>query len=260
MSVSLMVTLFLIGIAGSFLSGLLGIGGAIINYPMVLFIPPLLGVGSFTAHEVSGMIAVQVLFATLSGVLALRREKLIHYRLVAYMGTSIVVGSFIGGFGSGLLTSSEVNCVYAVLATVAAVMMFMPKKGVLDVPTEDVRFNRVLAVTCALIVGTASGIVGAGGAFILVPIMLLILKIPIRMTIASSLAITFLSSIGSVGGKLLADHILIGPTTVIVIASILAAPIGAKVSRKTNPRLLQAVMSVLILGTTLKIWSNLLWK
>ncbi|MGB8954081.1 MAG: sulfite exporter TauE/SafE family protein [Tumebacillaceae bacterium] len=260
MSVCLIVTLFFIGLIGSFLSGMLGVGGAIINYPMVLFIPPMLGVGSFTAHEVSGMIAVQVLFATLSGVLALRREKLINYRLVAFMGTSIVVGSFIGGFGSQLLSSSTVNFVYAFLATVAAVMMFIPKKGVLNAPTEEVQFNRLLAVICALIVGTASGIVGAGGAFILVPIMLLFLKIPIRMTIASSLAITFLSSIGSVGGKLLADHILIGPTIVIVIASIVAAPIGTVVSKKTNPRMLQAVMSVLILVTTLKIWSDILWE
>ena len=53
----------------------------------------------------------------------------------------------------------------------------------------------------AFIVGASSGIVGAGGAFILVPIMLVILKLPTHMTIATSLAITFISSISITAGK-----------------------------------------------------------
>ena len=258
MPMSLLAVLFLIGFFGAFLSGLLGIGGAIINYPMILFLPPLLGVGSFTAHEVSGMIAVQVFVSTLAGMTALRKEKWINYRLVTFMGTSIIVGSFLGSYGGQFLSGHTVNLVYAVLAAVAAVMMFLPRRGLPDLTTEDVPFNRPLAVVSALVVGIASGIVGAGGAFILVPVMLVLLKIPIRMTIASSLAITFISSIGSVGGKMLAAHIPLLPTGVLVIASIIAAPLGTIVSKKTNPRLLQAVLGILIIATTVKIWSDLL--
>jgi uncharacterized membrane protein YfcA len=150
--------------------------------------------------------------------------------------------------------------VYAILATIAAVMMFIPKKGQEERPVEEVTFNRTLAVAAALVVGTASGIVGAGGAFLLVPVMLSVLKIPTRMTIATSLAITFISSIGAVGGKLMADHILLQPSLVLIVASLLAAPLGSKVSRLMNPRMLQAVLSVLIVGTTVKIWSDILMK
>lgn len=260
MTIGLVITLFVIGFVGSFLSGMLGIGGAIINYPMLLFIPALVGAGSFTAHEVSGMIAVQVFFATLAGAYVLRKQKIIHVKLVGYMGTAIIIGSFAGGYGGMLLSGKIVNLVYAILTTIAAVMMLIPKKGMEDRPLEEVTFNRGIAVATALVVGIASGIVGAGGAFLLVPVMLSILKFPTRMTIATSLAITFISSIGAVVGKLAADHILFQPSLVLIVASLLAAPLGSRVSRLMNPRMLQAVLSVLIVGTTVKIWSDILMK
>lgn len=65
---SLVVLLFIIGFIGSFISGMVGIGGAIINYPMILYIPVLLGFSGYTSHEVSGITAVQVFFATLQAL------------------------------------------------------------------------------------------------------------------------------------------------------------------------------------------------
>ena len=55
MDVSFIVVIFLIGFIGSYISGMLGIGGSIIKYPMLLYIPPLVGVAAFSAHEVSGI-------------------------------------------------------------------------------------------------------------------------------------------------------------------------------------------------------------
>lgn len=258
MSFSLAVTLFLIGFFGSFISGLVGIGGSIIKYPMLLYIPPALGFAAYTAHEVAGISAVQVFFATISGVLALRKDRLINYKLVAYMGIAIIIGSFAGGYGGTFLAAETVNLVYAILATIAAVMMFVPKKGIDEIPLEQVQFNRGIAVIAALIVGIASGIVGAAGAFILVPIMLLVLKIPTRMTIASSLAITFISSIGSTVGKVMAGDVLFWPSVIMVVASVLAAPVGARFSKRINTKVLQAILAALILGTAVKIWLDIL--
>lgn len=62
MDFALLITLFIIGCIGSFLSGMVGIGGSVINYPMLLYIPPLFGVMALSAHEVSGIGAIQVLF------------------------------------------------------------------------------------------------------------------------------------------------------------------------------------------------------
>ncbi len=93
-------------------------------------------------------------------------------------------------------------------------MMFVPKKNLDDRPLNEVNFNRWLAASLAFIVGVGAGIVGAAGAFLLVPIMLVVLKIPTRMTIASSLAITFISSIGSTVGKLMTKQVLPMPAII----------------------------------------------
>lgn len=258
MSLSFIIVLFLIGFTGSFLSGMAGIGGAIVKYPMLLYIPPLFGLTALTAHEVSGISAVEIFFATISGVWAYRKTGLLHKTLIVYMGSAVLIGSFIGGLGSSLLPEQGVNMVYGVLAVIAAVLMFIPRKKVEERPVDEVQFNKWLAAGLAFIVGIASGIVGAGGAFVLVPIMLTVLAIPTRITIASSLAITFISSIGSATGKIATGQVLWGPALVLIVAALLAAPLGAKFGQKVNPKVLKWILAVLILATAVNIWSDLL--
>lgn len=258
MTISLMIAIFIIGLIGSFISGMLGIGGAIINYPMLLYIPAVIGVGQFTAHEVSGITAVQVFFATIGGVWAYRKGGYLNKPLIVYMGISILLGSFIGGYGSRHLPESGVNVVYGILALIAVAMMFVPKKGIDDVSIEQVKFNKWLAALLAFIVGIGAGIVGAGGAFLLVPIMLVVLKIPTRMTIASSLAITFISSIGATVGKITTGQVEFLPALIMVAASLLAAPLGANAGKRMNTKFLQFIMASLILLTTVKVWMDIL--
>lgn len=258
MSLSFIIVIFLIGFVGSFISGMIGIGGSIIKYPMLLYIPALFGLATFTAHEVSGISAIQVFFATLSGVFAYKRTGYLNKRLITYMGSAILVGSLIGSYGSRFLAESQVNIVYAILATIAVVMMFLPKKEVPFIPGDTLQFNGPVAATLALITGIAAGVVGAAGAFILVPIMLVVLKIPTRVTIATSLAVTFISSIGATAGKMITGQVLYGPAIIMIIASLIAAPIGAKVGQKMNVKILQWILAVLILATAVKIWVELL--
>ncbi|MCJ8007730.1 sulfite exporter TauE/SafE family protein [Lederbergia wuyishanensis] len=252
------IIIFFIGFIGSFISGMLGIGGSIIKYPMLLFIPPLFGLAAFTAHEVAGISAIQVFFATIGGVWAYRKGGYLNKKLIIYMGVSILIGSFLGGFGSKLMSENGINLIYGILALLAAVMMFIPKKGIDDTPHSEVVFNKWLAAGLAFIVGIGAGIVGAAGAFLLVPIMLVVLKIPTRMTIASSLAITFISSIGSTVGKITTGQVDYFPALIMVIASLIAAPIGATVGKKMNTKVLQIMLAVLILATAIKIWIDIL--
>ncbi|MFC7063590.1 sulfite exporter TauE/SafE family protein [Halobacillus seohaensis] len=257
-SIYFMMIIFLIGFIGSFISGMVGIGGSIIKYPMLLYIPSLVGLTTFTAHEVSGISAVQVLFATIGGVWAYRKGGYLNKSLILYMGISILIGSFIGGFGSRFMEDDGINLVYGILAIIAAVMMLMPKENKEDVSLEEVTFNKWLAAFFAILVGIGAGIVGAAGAFILVPIMLLVLKIPTRMTIASSLAITFISSIGATTGKVLTGQVLFVPAIVMIVASLIASPLGANFGKKVNAKVLQMILAVLIVGTAVKIWWDIL--
>ena len=258
MDIAFIITIFLIGFIGSYISGMLGIGGSIIKYPMLLYIPPLLGVASFTAHEVSGISAIQVFFATIGGVWAYRKGGYLNKPLIIYMGISILIGSFIGGYGSKLMPENGINLVYGILALIAAVMMFIPKKGLDDIPFDQVKFNKWLAAALALIVGIGAGIVGAAGAFLLVPIMLTVLKIPTRMTIASSLAITLISSIGATVGKVTTGQIDYFPALIMVVASLIASPLGAMAGKKMNTKVLQIILAMLIFVTAVKIWFDIL--
>ncbi|WP_045521665.1 sulfite exporter TauE/SafE family protein [Neobacillus niacini] len=258
MDIAFIITIFLIGFIGSYISGMLGIGGSIIKYPMLLYIPPLFGLSAFSAHEVSGISAVQVFFATIGGVWAYRKGGYLNKTLILYMGVSILIGSFVGGFGSKLMSEGGINLIYGILALIAAVMMFIPKKGLDDIPLDQVKFNKWLAALLALIVGLGAGIVGAAGAFLLVPIMLVVLKIPTRMTIASSLAITFISSIGATVGKIATGQVDYFPAFIMVIASLIASPLGAIAGKKMNTKILQIILAVIILATAIKIWLDIL--
>jgi uncharacterized protein len=258
MDIGFIITIFLIGFIGSYISGMLGIGGSIIKYPMLLYIPPLFGLTAFSAHEVSGISAIQVFFATIGGVWAYRKGGYLNKKLIGYMGASILIGSFVGGYGSRLMSESGINLVYGILALIAAIMMFVPKNGIDDIPLDQVRFNKWLAASLAFIVGIGSGIVGAAGAFLLVPIMLVVLKIPTRMTIASSLAITFLSSIGATVGKITTGQVEYLPSVIMIIASLIASPLGAIAGKKVNTKILQIILALLVLVTAIKIWMDIL--
>ncbi|GIN90334.1 UPF0721 transmembrane protein YrkJ [Siminovitchia terrae] len=258
MDFTFILVIFLIGFIGSYISGMLGIGGSIIKYPMLLYIPPLFGLAAFSAHEVSGISAVQVFFATIGGVWAYRKGGYLNKTLIGYMGSSILIGSFIGGFGSKLMSEGGINLIYGILALIAAVMMFVPKKGIDHIPFEQVKFNKWLAALLAFVVGLGAGIVGAAGAFLLVPIMLVVLKIPTRMTIASSLAITFISSIGTTVGKITTGQVDYVPALIMIIASLIASPLGAMTGKKMNTKILQVILAVLILATAVKIWVDII--
>lgn len=258
MDFAFIITIFLIGFIGSYISGMLGIGGSIIKYPMLLFIPPLFGLAAFSAHEVAGISAIQVFFATIGGVWAYRKGGYLNKTLIIYMGSAILIGSFVGGYGSKLMSEGGINLIYGILALIAAVMMFIPKKGIDDIPLDQVTFNKWLAASFALIVGVGAGIVGAAGAFLLVPIMLVVLKIPTRMTIASSLAITFISSIGATVGKITTGQIDYFPAFIMIVASLIASPLGAMAGKKMNTKILQVILAVLIAATAVKIWIDIL--
>src|SRR5690606_35163926 len=187
-----------------------------------------------------------------------RKGGYLNKQVIIYMGGAILIGSLIGSYGSSFLSEQAVNVVYGLLAVIAAVMMFVPKKQVDDKPLNEVTFNKPLAATLALIVGVGSGIVGAAGGFLLVPIMLTVLHIPTRMTIATSLAVTFISSIGGSVGKLVTGQVDYLPAIIMIVASLIAAPLGAKAGKKMNTGILQIILAIMIAGTAVKIWFDIL--
>ncbi|WHX49825.1 sulfite exporter TauE/SafE family protein [Paenibacillus woosongensis] len=260
----LFIVMLMLGLIGSFFSGLLGIGGAIVSFPLLLFVPSAFGVANFTGQEVSSISMFQVFFASLAGVLTyLKNSKnqaaVIRKGLVVYMGAGILFGSLAGGLVSGYLDGRIINIIYGVLAIIAVILMLIPSKGKEGEATgQPIVFNRAFAVIISFLVGIVSGIVGAGGAFILIPVMLTVMKIPTRITIASSLAIVFISAVGGVAGKLTTAAIPWEATLITVIGSLLGAPFGSWLSARMNVKYLRYGLIVLIALTAIKVWMSIL--
>lgn len=258
MFTGLFLLVFIIGLFGSLISGMIGIGGAIIIYPLLLNIPPLFGFSSFSPQEVTSMSSIQVFFTTMVAVVTFRKGKYIHKPLVTTMGTFIIVGSFLGGFGSKFLRDEAIHITYVVLTIIAVVLMLRSNRHSENEKDVTVPFNKKLAGILAFAIGLVSGIVGAGGAFIAVPVMISILRIPTRTAIASSLLITFISSIGSVIGKLMGGDILLIPTLVLIAASIISAPLGAILSKHIHVRILRGILTLLLMISVLQITLSIL--
>src|SRR5699024_740957 len=132
------------------------------------------------------------------------------------------------------------------------------KQNVEETTFNQQTFKRGLGSLLTGFVGVGAGIVGAGGSFLLLPIMLVILKIPSSMTIASSLAITFISSIGTSASKVVTGQVPWLSAIIMVVASLIASPLGAKTGKNINTTYLQWILAILILGTAVKVWMDIL--
>ena len=103
----------------------------------------------------------------------------------------MVIGSILGALLATVFNSHFVNVIYIIIALLALILMFIK----ITPSTSHIKFNRVLLITIGSIIGLVSGIVGAGGAFIIIPVLLVIFKLPMNMVVTNSIVIAFISSI-----------------------------------------------------------------
>ncbi|WP_210619526.1 sulfite exporter TauE/SafE family protein [Mammaliicoccus lentus] len=234
--------MLLIGVFGGFISGLVGIGGAIIIYPAILLLPPLFGAPAYSAFIASGLTSSQVFFSTLSGSLKARKKTEFSPKLVMNMGGGMIIGSILGAIVANLFDSNFVNTIYIFIAILALLLMFIKVK-----PAPQVtNFNIPLLIIIGFIVGVISGIVGAGGAFIIIPILLVLFKLPMNTVVANSIVIAFMSSIGAFVIKFIQGYIPLEDAIFLIIGSILFAPIGLKVGNKMPSVIQKSIVSILI--------------
>lgn len=253
----LLSVLFSLGLTGGFFSGLLGIGGGIILVPLLLYVPSLLGLAAVPIKTAAGITMVQSLAGAFSGLMAHRKNNFVHRSLVLYMGAASITGSLVGSVLSKQMKGDLMLGVFAGMALVATVMMLIPTKEEDEVPVDLVTFNPLLASGVGLGVGFLGGIVGQGGAFILIPLMLFVVKIPTRIALGSSVAISFLSALAGFLGKWGTGQIPFEMTSVLVAGAVLGAQAGVRLSKLLHTSSLRIILCVLIAGTALKMWVEL---
>jgi uncharacterized protein len=261
MSLAFALTLVGLGFAGAVVAGMLGVGGAIVMIPLLLYVPPLLGAGALDMRNVAGVTMVQVFVAALSGMIAHRRHRAVHGRLAWTGGTAMAVGTLGGALASALLPDITLLAVFALMATAAAALMFLPLETVgQPMFAEHVTFSAVRAAAVCATVGVAAGLVGAGGAFLLVPMLLFVVGIPIRVTIGSSLAITALASLAGVAGKLVTGQILFGPAIAVALGAMPGAQLGGTLSRRLSGARLKLILGIVIVVSATRVWWDLIGR
>ncbi|HEV8641817.1 MAG TPA: sulfite exporter TauE/SafE family protein [Methylomirabilota bacterium] len=256
------VTLVGLGVLGAFIAGLLGVGGALVMIPLLLYVPPLLGVGALDVKAVAAVTMAQVFVAALSGVIAHRRHKFVNADLALVGGVTMAAGSFVGALVSKHVNDRWLLIVFALMVTAAALLMLTPVEllGPPPSPVEPTRFSRPRTIAVAGAVGLAAGFVGAGGAFLLVPLLLIVVGVPIRVTIGSSLAITALAATAGFAGKLVTGQIPPEPAIAVALGALPGAQIGAAVSRHVKGSHLKLTLLVIIVLTGVRVWWDVLFQ
>ncbi len=255
MDISFLFTLLVLGLGGGFLSGLLGLGGAIFMIPLLLYVPPLLGVAHLDMKQVAAISMVQVLAASLSGLIVHNKNRFVSKSLLVTMGACNAVGNLAGSLLSRNAKSVFLLAVFATMAVIAAVVMFIPKREQgKDIAPEDLTYNKPAASVASLAIGSFGGMVGAPGAFIYVPVMIYLLDIPTRIVIGSTLGIVFMGAIMGTIGKMVTGQIIWPYAIALVVGTIPGAQFGGRLSKMVNTRYLRLGIAVIIAATGIRMW------
>ncbi|MFA5810358.1 MAG: sulfite exporter TauE/SafE family protein, partial [Thermoleophilia bacterium] len=258
-TVSLAITLLVLGLIGGFFSGWLGIGGGIIMAPLLLYVPQTLGVyDGMNMKVVAGLTMIQSLFATGSGVIVHRKFQHVSRPLVLWMGAGITAASLTGALLSKNISADVLLAIFATLALAAAAIMLIPRvEPGMEPLAGQVTFNRPLAVFSALVIGLVGGMVGQSGAFIIIPVLLYVLRIPTRTAIGCSLGITFLAALAGSAGKLATDQIDFEMALFCVVGALVGAQLGGRLSIHTRRRRLRLMLAALIAATAMRMFWDL---
>lgn len=255
------ITLTALGFTGAFVSGLLGVGGAIVMIPLLYYVPPLLGVGGLDMREVSGASMVQVLIAAGMGAWSHGRHAAVDRGLAWVGGVAKTVGTFAGALASSRLSGEALLAVFALMTTAALPMLFFPSPPRDD--RADTGWDTRRAVVAAVwlgLIGVAAGLVGSGGSFLVVPVMVAFLRLPMRIAIGTSLAVTGMSAVAGVLGKAVTAQIPLGPTALVVLGSVLGAPAGSAASRRAPVDLLRGLLAGVVTLVAVQVWWDILGR
>jgi uncharacterized membrane protein YfcA len=250
--------LFLAGSTVGFLSGLLGIGGGIVMFPILLYLPPLFDIGPIGVKHITGLTMIQGFFASLSAVLFYHKQRLVHKPLVVTLGFSFFFASLAGSFISKWTPDRVLLFVFGLLALAASAAMLLRRDYSADDVTEDkVFFHKPTAVIAGTMIGFLVGMVGQGGAFIIIPLLLYVLKVPLRVAMGSTLGIGLFSASAGLAGKIVTGQVPLLMALALLAGAVPSAQVGSRVSRRVKSRYLKWLLAILITAAAIKVWADI---
>ena len=255
MSFPLAGTLFILGAFGAFIAGLIGVGGGVVSFPLLLFIPRLAGVGDFDPKTVAGIVVTQVFFACLSGGIAHARSGQISRPLAVTAGSVTLVGSFLGGLVSKILPSGALLGLFGIVTILAVFLILVP--GISESAPGPLPVARAALVSAS--VGTVVGILGAGN-FLFIPLAVLFLRTPFRLAVGTNMVVAGLSSFGGFLGKAVTGQVPFAAAAAVVMGALPGAQAGEWLCRRLSTGALRRVYAVVVGLVAGRIWLSILFS
>ena len=183
-----------------FVLGLLGGGGGILTVPI------LVGFFGLSATAATGSSLFVVGLTSLLGAI----QGLIKKQVELLPALLLAIPSMIGAITArkflvpmipshilGLTKDQVLLTAFAILMIVIGVKMLLKKKE-----GPEPKHNPALVIVCGLAIGLLSGTLGAGGGFLILPVLTLLLSIELERAIPTSLAVITIQSLGGFTGEL----------------------------------------------------------
>ncbi len=250
--------------------GLIGGGGSILTVPILFY---LFHIDAVLATAYSLFI---VGFTSLIGSFSHMRLGNIHWRTAVVFGIPSIAAVFATRawlvpalpdplFSIGATAVSKplgILVFFALIMVAAAYSMIKKPKlplGPNEPAAEALKFNYPMILGEGAVVGTVTGIVGAGGGFLIIPALVLLAKLPMKKAVGTSLIIIAAKSLIGFTGDLKGDEFIdwgfLGIFSAVAIVGIL---LGSALSKRiANEKLKPAfgwfvlVMGVYIIGKEL---------
>ncbi len=261
------------GIAG-LLSGLFGIGGGFILTPMLIFIgiPPAVSVATSTNMIVA---------SSFSGFLSHFKHKRVDIPMGIYLIAGGLLGVSLGVWSFARLqkigqVDLMITLLYISLLSTISVLMLREARQMLraravgnhhhhitalDLPAWVIRlpwqveFKRsqvthsvFVPVFIGFFSGILVGLLGIGGGFIMIPMMLYILRMPTSVTVGTSLfQIIFITAVATLLHAISTHTVDVVLAVLLLIGSVVGAQYGARLSHHIPNHILRFMMAVLLL-------------
>jgi uncharacterized membrane protein YfcA len=252
------IFLFISGALVGFLSGLLGIGGGIIMFPVLLYLPLVFGLGEIGVKTATGLTIMQGFAASFTAVFSYRKRGHVNKALVLWLGVPLLFSSLAGAFYSQRVSDRSLLFLFGLLALWAAVMMFKSNSAENKDVSDEVVFNKALALGAAIVLGGMLGMLGQGGAFLLIPFMIYVLGVPFRVAAGSMLAIGVLTTSAALIGKAAVGQVDLALAVPMLLGTIPGAKLGALVTARVQTKVLKRILALVIMGAAVKIWLDII--
>lgn len=249
---TLLVALLLSTLVGGSL-GLLGGGGSILTTPILLYV---VGMGS---HEAIATSLLVVGGTSLVALLPHARGGRVRWRTGALFGVTSMAGAYTAGRFAHLLPGTVLILAFGGMMVVTAAAMMRkgraPQRAEATAASAEAPRSMAKIVLDGLIVGGVTGLVGAGGGFLVVPALVILGGLPMREAVGTSLLVITLKSFAALAGHLGATPIDFGLATLITGAAIVGSLGGSSFAGRVRQDVLRrgfawfvVVMAVFLLS------------